>query len=101
MSFLRDLILGAPCPPGHKKEVDRLLKELLRIGRTDDFLSERPGQSFNLQCRHIRAREIGKRLDEIGGISLMEYAYQRVNKQLGSTLGEHLDFAWREVGSWG
>ena len=101
MSFLRDLIFGAPCAARHKNEVHRLLNELLQIGKTDDFLSERPGQAFNMQSRHVRAREIGKRLDEIGGISLMEYAYRRVNKKLGATLGEHLDFAWREVGSWG
>lgn len=101
MSFWKDLILGAPCPASHKKEADHLLNELLHIGKMDDFLSERPGQSFNMQCRHVRAREIGKRLDEIGGISLMEYAYRRVKQKLGANLGEHLDFAWRGVGSWG
>ena len=89
-----------PYPREKKEEVTRLILELIEIGRRDDFLAERPGHPFNSQCRHIRAREIGKRLDEIGGFPLMEYAARRIRKKLGLELFSHLEFAWSEIGRW-
>lgn len=89
-----------PYPKESKEEVEKLLQELYRIGERDDYLSERPGSPFNVQCRHIRAREIGIRLHEIGGFELMEYAATRVKKKLGGTLFSHLEFAWSEIGNW-
>lgn len=100
MEFIQALFSRLPCPPDRRSETKRLLDELLRIGKTDDFLSERPGPPFNFQCRHIRAREIGKLLDEIGGLKLMEFAHRKVRQKLGVNLSEHLDFAWRDLGSW-
>jgi hypothetical protein len=91
---------GKPYPKENKEEVEKLLEELYQIGQRDDFLSERPGYPFNNQCRHIRAREIGQRLDAIGGFDLMEYATNRVKKKLGVTLSSHLEFAWSEIGRW-
>ena len=89
-----------PYPKEHKDEVEKLIKELYAIGERDDFLSERPGYPFNAQCRHMRAREIGQRLNEIGQFDLMEYAAQRVRKKMGLTLFSHLEFAWSEIGTW-
>lgn len=100
MGFLTDLFGPKPYPGQSKQEVDKLIAELLRIGELDDFLSERPGPPFNMQCRHIRAREIGKRLHEIGGLKLMEYAHKIVRKKLGSKLVSHLEYAWSEIGEW-
>lgn len=77
-----------------------MVEELVRIGKAEDFLSERPGGSFNAQCRHVRARDIGKRLNEIGGFALMEQIYKRIRKQLGAQLASHLSYAWADIGKW-
>jgi len=100
MSFLADLIGKVPCPAHARQEVDRLIDELLRIGKTEDFLSERPGGSFNVQCRHVRSIGIGKRLNEIGGEKLMEYSLRRVKKKLGKDIFAHLEYAWDDLGQW-
>lgn len=99
MSFFQDLFGQAPCPPDRRQEVNRLLNELVTIGKQDDFLSERPGGAFNPQCRHIRAREIGKRLSEIGKYPLMEYAIKKIKKKLGVALSAHLESAWDDLAS--
>jgi hypothetical protein len=99
MQFFRDLF-GKPYPSQNQPEVERLLEELVKIGKKDDFLSERPGGGFNSQCRHIRTREIGKRLDEIGGLPLMEYANRYVARKDGKALSSHLEYAWSEIGKW-
>ncbi len=99
MSFLGDLFFR-PYRAEHRYEVEQLLTELLQIGGGDDFLSERPGAGFDLQCRHIRTRVIGVRLNEIGGLALLEYAFRRVSRRLGKPLGEHLRYAWDEIGDW-
>ena len=99
MGFLHDLFYK-PYPPHAKAEIERFIDELARIGRTDDFLSERPGGAFNIQCRHKRAREIGIRLDELGGIQLMEYILKKIQKRLNPNLASHLSYAWAEIGKW-
>lgn len=99
MRFLRSMF-NPPYPRSEKQTVDQLIDELLAIGKNDDFLSERPGGHFNGHCRHIRAREIGKQLDQLGGFQLMEFVYERVRRKLGNQLADHLDFAWFDVGHW-
>ena len=93
-------MFNPPYPREKRDEVLQLIDELIRIGQTEDFLSERPGGSFNGQCRHRRVREIGAVLSDMGGYPLMEMAYDRVRKKLGSNLADHLGFAWTEVGEW-
>ena len=93
-------LFSKPYPKNNKQEVIALINELIEIGKRDDFLSERAGHPFNAQCRHIRAREIGTRLDEIGGFDLMEYAAHRIRKKLGIEMFSHLEFAWAEIGRW-
>jgi hypothetical protein len=100
MEFLTDLFAQSPCPPEKKPEVDNLLAELYQIGKNDDFLSERPGPPFNAQCRHMRARAIGKRLSDIGGLPLMEFAHRKVKRKLGKIIAGHLEYAWIDVGGW-
>ena len=99
MGFLTELF-KRPYPEHAKPEIERLINELVRIGKTEDFLSERPGGSFNIQCRHLRTREIGKRLDELGGIELMEYIQKKISKKLNPNLAAHLGYAWTDVGKW-
>ncbi len=99
MSFMRDLLFK-PYPAERARDVETLLKELLVIGRESDFLSERPGGGFNGNCRNIRAREIGRRLDEIGGLELMLWVHRQVRKKMGRAMAEHLEYAWDGVGDW-
>jgi hypothetical protein len=108
MSFLDDLLgplYGAPKNPNMndphtKKEVENLIAELITIGSKEDFLSERPGGAYDSQCHHRRCREIGKRLDAIGELPLMQFAYDKVRKKDGKAISEHLDYAWAEIGRW-
>jgi hypothetical protein len=100
MDFLQDL-LSKPYPSEKAPEVERLIEELVKIGKTDDFLCERRGMpGFNLQMRHNRARQIGTRLDEIGGMALMEYAQRQVKRKSTKALAEHLEYCWDEIGKW-
>jgi hypothetical protein len=100
MGIFNELFGSKPFPVHARQDVNRLIDELIRIGKTDDFLSERPGPPFNFQCRHIRTREIGKRFHEIGGLRLMEYAHKKVQKKLSKDLVAHLEYAWSEIGDW-
>ncbi|NMA12303.1 MAG: hypothetical protein GX933_03835 [Chloroflexi bacterium] len=84
-------------PAEFKAEVERLSADLLRIGNVEDFLPERPGGIFDQDCRHIRAREIGQRFYEIGGIPLMEDRVKWIAKKSGKNLGAHLEACWRSV----
>jgi hypothetical protein len=89
-----------PYPRENKQEIDQLIAELIEIGKRDDYLSERPGHPFNIQCRHIRARAIGERLNKIGGFELMEFCGRKVRKKVGAQLYSHLEYAWAEIGDW-
>jgi hypothetical protein len=99
VDFLIDM-LQKPYPSHAQQEVTRLLDELVRIGKTEDFLSERPGGAFNRDSRHIRARDIGVRLNDIGGLRMMEYANRYVRRKLGKNLSWHLEAAWKDIGDW-
>lgn len=98
--WLKELFMRAPCAPEKRGEVENLLAELVKIGKDDDFLSERAGQGFNSQCRNIRAIQIGKRLNDLGGLELMEYMRFKVKRKLKAQLASHLDYAWEGVGKW-
>ena len=96
-----DSLFGKPLYPSKlKAEVEHLTNDLIKIGEHEDYLSERSGGSFNSQYRNIRAREIGVRLDEIGGIALMEHIQKKVRKKLGANMAAHLAYAWSDIGKW-
>ena len=97
---LFDFFKPHPFPKDAEREVQSLLDELIRIGVKEDYLSEFPGNGYNGQCRHVRTRMIGKRLDEIGGNELMKWAYWRVQKKAGVVPASHLEYAWQDVGHW-
>ena len=86
--------------PEPKREVRQLLAELVKIGERDDFLSLQPGGPFNVRCHHTRARKIGERLDEVGGLELMQAARSHVRRKLKPILAEHLDYCWQDIGDW-
>jgi hypothetical protein len=99
MSFFQDLI-SKPYPSEKAPEVQKHIEELIKIGKTDDFLSERYQAGFNSQHRNVRARQIGQRLDEIGGLPLMEYVQRQVKRKTSKALAEHLEYCWDGVGKW-
>lgn len=100
MGFFDSLFGPRLFPPKDKPEVNKLVAELIKIGIKEDYLSEQPGSGYNFQCRHLRTREIGKRLNEIGGLSLMMWAFEKVRKKAGKVPASHLEYAWQEVGEW-
>jgi hypothetical protein len=101
MSFISDLLGKKPnVPREQREEVDKLIDELVSIGKRDDYLSEHAGGQFNAQCHNIRARAIGKRLNEIGELELLEYTRSRVKRKLGANMASHLDYAWSNIGRW-
>lgn len=100
MSIFKRIFQAPLYPRENRSEVKNLTTELISIGTSDDYLSERPGGGFNAQCRNIRARQIGVRLDEIGGFSLMEDVYRTVRKKNGAALAAHLEYAWSDIGKW-
>lgn len=100
MSFFSSLFSPRPYASTHSKEVVSLMDELIRIGMKEDYLSENPGYGYNGQCRHIRTRKIGKRLNEIGGNALMSWAFARVRKKAGKIPASHLEYAWTDIGGW-
>ena len=99
-----DAIFGNPVirklPAEQKKEVNRLLDDLLKIGKLDDFLSMSPGGQFDIRCHHVGARRIGRRLHEIGGLELMQAARNHVKRKLKPVMAEHLDYCWQDIGEW-
>ncbi len=99
-----NLIFGHPAirqlSGAEKQEVNRLIEELIKIGQMDDFLSLQPGGPFNVKCHHVRARKIGERLNDIGGLALMQAARARVKRKLKAVMAEHLDYCWQDIGDW-
>jgi len=99
-----DKLIPVPLPKGlsssARVEADRLIEELIGIGRKDDYLSETPGGRFDLHCHNIDARRVGQRLNELGGQELMMAARERIRKKLGMSLMSHLDYTWSDIGQW-
>ncbi len=101
MDMIWNIVDGAPpCPAGDRPEIEKLLEELIRIGKEDDYLALTVGAGFNVDKRHIRARAIGKRMYEVGGMSLMLWAHKKVQRRLKRQLAEHLEYALDGVGEW-
>ena len=100
MSFLTDLFATPPVDREHREEVSKLTAELIQIGKTDDYLADHFTAGFNSQFRHVHTREIGKRLDDMGGLPLMQYVFNKVRRKVGKMLGEHLEYAWDGIGKW-
>ena len=87
-------------PPEPKREVKHLLEELVKIGKLEDFLSVHRGGDYDRNYHHKRAREIGARLDKIGGEELMWAARAHIKRKLDPVMAEHLDYCWMDIGTW-
>ena len=99
------------------EEVDALFEELLLIARTIGFLKPcrsdyEPGEAyegkeypefspetFDSRNHHVRAREIGKILNEIAGFRLMQVACARVSSEV-KYQSRALEFCWDGIGQW-
>ena len=101
---LLTLLFGEPsinALDAHRKaEVKTMIEKLMAIGRTDDFISLAPGGTFDMHCHHREAREIGKRLNDMGGVPLMFAVRNSIRSKLKDTLAEHLDHCWKDIGQW-
>lgn len=101
---LFNLLFGEPeirsLDAPRKAEVNSIIEKLVKIGRTDDFLSVVPGGPFDLQCHHREARDLGRRLNEMGGLYLMMAVRNTIRRKLKDVMAEHLDHCWKEIGQW-
>ncbi len=88
-----------PFPRQNSDEMNRLMDELLQIGRKEDYLSERPGGQFDRECRHIRTREIGQRIFDFGGADSMEWMIKKIAKKGSKELAAHLEACWYRIGN--
>jgi hypothetical protein len=81
---------------------ERLISELIAIGKTEKFISANPTQpeKYDDRYNHIRTREIGELLDKSGGMQLMREAHERVLNALGSVVARELESAWGDIGGW-
>ena len=72
-----------------EEEAGRLILELIHIGRTSGFASQKE-----------RTREIGKRLNDLGGFRGMQLAARRVISVLGGAYERDLEWEWHGIGEW-
>ncbi len=86
--------------PQRKAEVKKMIDQLIKIGKTDDFISLAPGGPFDFRYHHREAKAIGQRIHEIGGVELKMAVRQTVKYKLKDVLAEHLDHAWKGIGDW-
>lgn len=80
-------------------EADKLVAELIVIGRSKDFISSKGSRNeYDSNSRHIRTRQIGQELEKLGGMDMMQVAYYRVIHAIGAR--RDFDYAWNGVGGW-
>lgn len=82
------------------REMERILNELMDIGRSVGYLSLAAAGGFNEKNRNIRAIEIGKKLNEIGGMDAMRMGGVAVSRFLDSAKGRELEVCWDGIGAW-
>jgi hypothetical protein len=86
--------------------IPELTLQLVSIGEsdgflcTDDFHSTHPRGPFDETNRHIRTRQIGIQLNEIGGLEQMTSVHNIVTYMVGTIKGRELEAAWDGIGNW-
>ena len=87
-------------------EVNDLEWELYQIGKSEGYLGE-PSGKFDERGRNTRAREIGERLNEMGGFDLMIEVHNNIldrrrSAQAADTRGSarSLEACWGYIGRW-
>jgi len=84
---------------------DELFQELLDIAECYGTNAYYSGGYFLLpsgdgQVKNERARRVGLRLHELGGIKLMREAHAFVLAQAGRTAARDLETCWDGIGEW-
>jgi len=91
--------------------------ELEELGRSPGFLRpcqedydvmgkpmpEYSPEEFDRENHNVRTREIGKKLEELGGYRLMQAACSRIHSRLHKEFpyaSRCLEFAWNGIGQW-
>jgi hypothetical protein len=82
------------------KNIDKEIRQLEEIGRTEGFLSLQPGGGFDDNSRNIEAVKLGKYLNKKTGKEGMEIAALRISISLGTVAGRELEAAWKGIGGW-
>lgn len=83
------------------REVERLVDELVEIGHEGGFVSTGGPKAYDSYGVSLRAREIGQRLNEMGGLRLMKNAWWRVRLALSpGPASRDLDIIWNRIGEW-
>ena len=86
---------------GESGELGKLVRELIGIGRATSYVGTPDGTFYDEHHCHIRAREIGARLDQLGGMELMRAAHEQVARELaGTARARELEACWGGVGRW-
>jgi hypothetical protein len=82
-------------------KADRMVDELVMIGRKKGFILYSSTCGYGRDGACIRAQEIGRRLNDIGGLRLMKQAWWRVRFELSpGSAGRDLDIIWDRIGEW-
>lgn len=83
------------------REIECLVDELVAIGREEGFVSTSGPKIYDCYGVSLRAREIGKRLNDMGGLRLMKNVWWRVRLALSpSPASRDLDIIWNRIGEW-
>lgn len=87
------------------EQMRQLVEEIIKIGAdikdpsyasSGYFYQNQEGQ----HTRDPRTREIGSRVNDIGGFSLMQSVHKRVSDKLGSRPARELEMTWSGIGQW-
>lgn len=87
------------------EEVAELAAELVLMAESDPYIDSINAHSF-LGDKKERVRQIGQRLEELGGFDLMLVVHEHITKELGpitpfaSAYGRGLELAWDGIGVW-
>lgn len=87
-------------------EASGLVLELIAMALDDPLRETVDAACFLGAGQRARSREIGKRLDEIGGMNLMLAAHESVFQFLrtvspsASAIVRGLEMSWHEIGDW-
>lgn len=84
---------------------DSLVQELLEIGRqVKDRSFSASGYMYRNDegglAKNERAREIGQKINSMGGMQAMQAAHQAISEQLGSAAARELEAIWKGIGGW-
>lgn len=88
-----------PSLASHQPQIKSMMEELKKIAYSDGFIGE-DGIQFDSLSRHIRTREIGIQLYQLGGHRLMQAVWGNLQSSLNEKEQADLMLNWKEIGGW-